>query len=46
MSLAFGQDAKDDDAADVEEVEDVYDEVTPLLGDQKRRRRSSVAIVV
>ncbi|KEF51449.1 uncharacterized protein A1O9_12366 [Exophiala aquamarina CBS 119918] len=46
MSLAFGQDVKDDDPADVEEVEDIFDEVTPLLRDQKRRRRSSVAIVV
>ena len=50
MSLAFGQDAKDDEVAEADEVEDVFavaDEVTPLLlGEQKRRRRSSVAIVV
>jgi len=46
MSIAFGQDVKDDDAGEVEEIEDVADEVTPLLVDRKWRRRSSVAIVV
>jgi sugar porter (SP) family MFS transporter len=46
MSIAFGQDSKDDDAGETEEIEDIVDEVTPLLVDPKRRRRSSVAIVV
>lgn len=46
MGLAFGQEVKEgEEDGEVEEIEDI-DEVTPLLGDQKRRRRSSVAIVV
>ena len=47
MSRAFGQeDLKDGDIdGEAEEVEDVDDE-TPLLTAERRRRRSSIAIVV
>ena len=51
MAKVFGVDAKDEEfgQGEVEEVEDVdeIDEITPLLvADHRRRRRSSVAIVV
>ena len=49
MAAAFGQqdDGKDDECGEIEEIEDVNAiEDTPLLGEGKRRRRSSVAIVV
>ena len=49
MARVFGLESKDDfSQGEVEEVEDVddIDEVTPLLTADRRRRRSSVAIVV
>jgi sugar porter (SP) family MFS transporter len=48
MAKVFGVDAKDEEEfgqVEVEEVEDV-DEITPLLVADRRRRRSSIAIVV